>query len=140
MDAVRAVEVTTRPIGVDGLVPLVARDAAGAVVTFAGVVRDHDDGRSVTRLEYEAHPTAPEMLAQVAHDVSLAHPDVALAAAHRIGGLDIGDVALAVAVSSAHRSQAFAAAAALVDEIKDRLPIWKHQFFADGDEEWVACP
>jgi molybdopterin synthase catalytic subunit len=63
-----------------------------------------------------------------------------VAVSHRLGNLSIGDAALVVAVSAAHRHEAFAAAAALVDEVKDRLPVWKHQLFADGSDEWVACP
>ena len=140
MDAVRRAEVTTRPIGVDGLVPLVAQDSTGAVVTFAGVVRDHDRGRSVTGLEYEGHPSAAGVMVQVLHDVAAANTDVTVAAAHRIGRLDIGDVALAVAVSSAHRAQASPPPPRWWMRSRTGLPIWKHQFFADGTDEWVACP
>ena len=114
--------------------------AAGATVTFAGVVRDHDGGRAVTGIEYVGHPTAPVLLQQVAADVAARHPVDALAVSHRLGPLAVGDVALAVAVSAAHRAEAFAAAAALVDEVKARLPVWKRQEFPDGSDEWVACP
>lgn len=116
----------------------VASDAAGAVVTFAGVVRDHDDGRDVTWLDYEAHPSAGKVIAQVAADVVALHPEVRIAVAHRVGRLTIGDVALACAVASAHRAEAFAACALLVDEVKRRVPIWKEQGFGDGSTEWVA--
>jgi molybdopterin synthase catalytic subunit len=118
----------------------VADKAAGAVVSFAGVVRDHDGGRSVTELEYVGHPTAPELIAEIAAEFA-ARPEVAsVAVSHRVGMLGIGDVALACAVSAAHRGQAFTACAELVDEVKARLPIWKRQVFTDGQEEWVACP
>ena len=118
----------------------VADKAAGAVVSFAGVVRDHDGGRGVTELEYVGHPTAQDVLAEIAAEFA-ARPDLhAVAVSHRIGMLGIGDVALACAVSAAHRGEAFAACAALVDEVKHRLPIWKRQVFSDGEEEWVACP
>ncbi|MGV8965847.1 MAG: molybdenum cofactor biosynthesis protein MoaE [Cellulomonas sp.] len=118
----------------------VARAAAGAVVTFSGVVRNHDGGRPVVRIEYVAHPSAVLILAGVVADVA-ARTDVdAIAVSHRIGELGIGDCALAVAVSAAHRAEAFAAAALLVDEIKQHLPVWKRQVFADGTDEWVACP
>jgi molybdopterin synthase catalytic subunit len=118
----------------------VAHPAAGAVVSFCGVVRDHDHGRTVRELEYEGHPSAADVLAEVAAEIS-AQPDVyAVAVSHRIGKLDIGDVALAAAVSTAHRAAAFATCARLVDEVKARLPIWKRQVFADGTEEWVNCP
>ncbi|MCF6744414.1 molybdenum cofactor biosynthesis protein MoaE [Blastococcus sp. KM273128] len=114
--------------------------AAGAVVSFAGVVRDHDGGRSVTELEYVGHPSAADVLAELAGEFA-ARPELhAVAVSHRIGLLGIGDVALACAVSASHRGQAFSACAELVDEVKKRLPIWKRQVFGDGEEEWVACP
>ena len=118
----------------------VAGPRAGAVVSFQGVVRDHDQGRGVTLLEYEGHPSAADVLREVAAEVA-ADPDVyAVAVSHRVGMLKIGDVALVAAVSTAHRAAAFAACARLVDEAKARLPIWKRQVFTDGTEEWVNCP
>ena len=118
----------------------VADPRAGAVVSFRGVVRDHDHGRGVTLLEYEGHPTAADVLREVATEIA-ADPEVyAVAISHRIGVLKIGDVALVAAVSTAHRAVAFAACARLVDEVKARLPIWKRQVFTDGTEEWVNCP
>lgn len=112
----------------------------GAQVVFCGVVRDHDDGRAVTALEYQGHPSAAAVLAEVATDFA-GRPDVlAVAVSHRVGNLAIGDVALVAAVSTAHRGEAFATCAALVDEVKRRLPIWKRQVFADGSDEWVNCP
>lgn len=118
----------------------VACPAAGAVVVFHGVVRDHDDGRSVRLLEYEGHPSAEAVLREVADEIA-ADPDVyAVAVSHRVGRLVIGDIAIVAAVSTAHRAQAFAACARLVDEAKARLPIWKRQLFDDGTEEWVNCP
>lgn len=118
----------------------VADPRAGAVVSFRGVVRDHDHGRGVTLLEYEGHPTAADVLREVATEIA-ADPEVyAVAISHRIGVLKIGDVALVAAVSTAHRAVAFAACARLVDEVKARLPIWKRQVFSDGTEEWVNCP
>jgi len=114
--------------------------SAGAVVTFAGVVRDHDEGRAVSRLEYTGHPGAEGVLAEVAADVAARHPGIRIAVSHRVGPLEIGDLALVAAVSTPHRSEAFQACAALVDEVKARLPIWKHQHFADGTDEWVGAP
>ncbi|MDA0251870.1 MAG: molybdenum cofactor biosynthesis protein MoaE [Actinomycetota bacterium] len=117
---------------------LVAHQAAGAVVGFAGVVRDHDDGREVIRLEYSAHPHAEQILFEVLAEVAAAASGVrAIAASHRIGSLRIGDTALAAAVSADHRAAAFDTCARLVDVVKERLPVWKHQFFADGGDEWV---
>lgn len=120
---------------------LVADEAAGAVVSFAGVVRNHDGGRSVAALHYEGHPTAKDVLRAVVAEVAARHPQMkAVAVSHRVGDLSIGDVALACAVSAAHRREAFAACADLVDTAKARLPIWKHQQFTDGTDEWVNSP
>lgn len=114
---------------------------AGAVVTFNGVVRDHDHGRSVTELEYVAHPTAAEVLRGTADDV-LARHDAVLTArvAHRTGLLAVGDHAFFVEIAAAHRGQAFAACSDLVEEVKRVLPVWKRQVFADSTEEWVNSP
>lgn len=138
--AVALADVTEEPLDVEAHAALVGSRAAGAVVTFSGVVRDHDHGAGVDRLVYVAHPTAGRVLAEVVADVTARHPVDAVAVSHRTGPLAVGEVALAVAVSAAHRGEAFTAAAALVDEVKDRLPVWKHQFLADGTDEWVACP
>jgi molybdopterin synthase catalytic subunit len=127
------------PITVAECTDAVGDATAGAVVSFAGVVRNHDDDRGVTWLRYSAHPTAADVLAEVTREVAAAHPGCRIAAAHRVGDLGIGDVALACAVASAHRAEAFAACAALVDEIKARVPIWKEQGFTDGSTEWVAA-
>jgi molybdopterin synthase catalytic subunit len=113
---------------------------AGAFVVFQGVVRDHDHGRPVTSLEYEAHPSAEDVLREVAKEIAADPAVYAVAVSHRVGRLEIGDVALVAAVSTAHRAAAFAACARLVDEVKSRLPVWKHQVFADGTDEWVNCP
>ena len=133
-------EVLDAPLDLAAHEKAVAERRAGAVVTFQGVVRDHDQGRGVTLLEYEGHPSAVAVLREVAGEVA-ADPDVyAVAVSHRIGTLAIGDVALVAAVCTAHRAAAFAACARLVDEVKARLPIWKRQVFVDGSEEWVNCP
>ena len=118
----------------------VADPRAGAVVAFQGVVRDHDDGRTVTLLEYEAHPSAAEVLDAVAAEIAADPAVYAVAVSHRVGRLEIGDVALVAAVSTAHRAAGFAICARLVDEVKSRLPVWKRQVFADGTEQWVNCP
>ncbi len=133
-------EITTEPVSADEHAQLVQGDGSGAVVTFAGVVRNHDHGRKVDRLDYESHPTADDVLTTVLNDVATRHPVHAIAASHRVGELKIGDVALACAVAAAHRGEAFAACADLVDTAKARLPIWKHQVFHDGTDEWVNSP
>ncbi|KQO62762.1 molybdenum cofactor biosynthesis protein MoaE [Curtobacterium sp. Leaf261] len=137
--AVALADVVDRPVTVAELEALVATSADGAVVTFAGVVRDHDGGKGVSALGYEAHPTAGDVIRSVAAAIVAEHPDVRIAVLHRVGDLVIGDVALACAVAAPHRGQAFAACAALVDLVKDEVPIWKHQRFADGSDEWVAA-
>ena len=118
---------------------LVLHRAAGAVVGFVGMVRDHDGGRSVTRLEYSAHPSAADVLAEVAAEIARASHGVrAIAVSHRVGVLEVGDAALVAAVAADHRGAAFETCAVLVDTVKARLPVWKHQLFADGSDEWVG--
>ena len=131
---------TTDPLDVAEHEAAVAHPAAGAVVSFAGVVRDHDGGRDVVTLHYEAHPSAAAVLAEVAAEIAKEPAVHAVAVSHRIGDLRVGDVALAAAVSTAHRAEAFALCARLVDEVKARLPVWKHQHFVDGTDEWVNAP
>ena len=139
MTAVLRSALTGEPISLTEHEQLVARHAAGAVVGFAGVVRDHDGGRQVVRLEYSAHPSAEQTLAEVLAEVGGQAVGVrAIAASHRVGVLQIGDAALVAAVSADHRGAAFETCARLVDAVKDRLPVWKHQFFADGSDEWVG--
>lgn len=131
-------ELTEEPIDLSAHEDLVAHESAGAVVGFAGVVRDHDGGRKVQRLEYSAHPTAAQVLEEVAAEIAAAgHGVRAIAVSHRIGPLAIGDAALVAAVAADHRGAAFETCARLVDAVKDRLPVWKHQFFGDGSDEWV---
>ena len=139
MTAIRCASVTEEAISVAEMERLVADRSAGAVVSFSGDVRDHDHDRPVDRLEYEGHPTAAQVMADVAADIASRHDVVAIAVMHRVGPLEVGDSALVAAVSAVHRAEAFAACAALVDETKHRLPVWKHQVFTDGTDEWVNC-
>jgi molybdenum cofactor synthesis domain-containing protein len=133
--------VTEDVLSVEEHARLVEDDAAGAVVTFAGVVRDHDGGKGVRDLTYEGHPSAGQVIADVVADLSARWSGVrAVAVSHRLGALTIGDVALACAVAAEHRGQAFSACSELVDEVKARLPVWKHQHFTDGTDEWVNSP
>lgn len=130
---------TDEPIQLAEHEELVSHRSAGAVVGFVGVVRDHDGGRQVLRLEYSAHPSAGEVIADVVSEIAAQASGVrAVAASHRIGTLQIGEAALVVAVAADHRQAGFASCAQLVDAIKARLPVWKHQFFADGTDEWVG--
>ncbi|MEO8282667.1 MAG: molybdenum cofactor biosynthesis protein MoaE [Pseudarthrobacter sp.] len=134
------------PISVDQAIAAVESDTAGAVVSFSGVVRNHDGGKAVERLSYSAHPTAHQVMADVVAALVAEHSEgesgmqpVRIWAAHRVGALEIGDPALVCAVSAAHRGQAFAVCSELVDRIKEQVPIWKEQFFSDGTVEWVGA-
>ncbi|CAN5388223.1 molybdenum cofactor biosynthesis protein MoaE [soil metagenome] len=129
--------VSDQPLDRAALEAFVSSRADGAVVTFEGVIRDHDHGSGVSALEYEAHPDAEAFLRTVCEEIALAS-GLRVAAAHRIGHLLVGDVALIAAVASPHRADAFAACARLVDLIKERTPIWKRQHLADGVSEWVG--
>ncbi|GAA1938471.1 MULTISPECIES: molybdenum cofactor biosynthesis protein MoaE [Brevibacterium] len=132
-------DIVETPISTDALEPDVLNDTCGAVVSFSGVIRDHDDGRGVHRLSYESHPLATTQIAEVAAEIASKHPVVRLSVVHRVGALEIGDVALAAVVASPHRHDSFAACSELIDEVKARVAIWKHQFFSDGDDEWVGA-
>ncbi|SHK35893.1 molybdopterin synthase subunit MoaE [Pseudonocardia thermophila] len=130
--------VVEEPLDVEEHARLVDHPAAGAVVTFSGVVRDHDGGKAVRGLNYSAHPTAAKVVAEIAAEIAASAEGVrAIAVSHRVGDLAIGDVALACAVAADHRAEAFATCSLLVEEVKKRLPVWKHQLFADGTDEWV---
>ena len=130
--------VTAEVLDVSAHDAAVSDAAAGATVTFSGVVRNHDDGRSVTELEYQVHPSAAAVVGEVAADVAGQDGVVAVAVTHRYGALGVGDVALVASVSAAHRGVAFRACSDLVDEVKRRLPVWKRQVFGDGSDEWVG--
>ena len=129
-------EVTEAPISVTELAGAVQDAAAGAVVTFEGVVRNHDADRAVTGIGYSCHPTAGRIVEQIARDVAQAGRVRALGVVHRVGDLAVGDAALAVAVSSDHRAEAFAVCSQIVEEVKERLPVWKRQTFTDGSTQW----
>ncbi|OBF04091.1 molybdenum cofactor biosynthesis protein MoaE [Mycobacterium sp. ACS4054] len=139
MTRVLRAAMTEQPISLAEHEELVGHQSAGAVVGFVGMIRDHDGGRRVVRLEYSAHPSATEVIAEVVAEVAEQSGGVrAIAASHRIGALHIGEAALVAAVAADHRQAAFTTCALLVDTIKARLPVWKHQFFDDGTEEWVG--
>ena len=131
--------VTGEPIHIQELSKLVANPHSGAVVTFCGDVRDHDGGKEVAALLYEIHPSAPEQIKLITQSVIGNYVIEKVAVAHRFGDIAIGETAFAVAVSAAHRQAAFDACSAIVDEVKAKLPIWKHQKFTDGTDEWVNC-
>ena len=125
MSVVRLLALRDTPLDVAEVLAAVQDPAAGGVVSFTGLVRDHDGGRGVTELEYEAHPGAQEAMAAVAERIAGELPVHALAAVHRTGLLAVGDVAVVVAASASHRDQAFEAARRLIDDLKATVPIWK---------------
>lgn len=139
-DKVKICSVVDLPLDVAAHEAAVRDRAAGADVTFCGVVREHDHGRTVRSLEYSSYPSAELVLREVAAEIAAEESVIAIAVSHRIGNLEIGDVALVASVTAAHRKQAFDSCARLVDEVKARLPIWKRQVFSDGSDEWVNCP
>jgi molybdopterin synthase catalytic subunit len=138
--AVRLIAIRDQPLDVAEVTTAVADASAGGLNVFVGAVRDHHGGHDVRRLEYSAHPSAEQRLAEVAAEVAAEFDVVAVAAVHRVGVLEVGDLAVVSAVSAAHRGSAFEASRALIDRLKQRVPIWKHQVFADGTEEWVDTP
>ncbi len=129
--------VTSEAIDATAIEDFVLSSQNGALVTFRGVVRDHDHGNAVSGLDYQAHPDAERFLRECCSAIATAH-GLRVAAAHRVGSLRIGDVALVAAVAAPHRAEAFAACAELVEDIKRNVPIWKRQHLADGATEWVG--
>lgn len=138
MDVIRLIAVRDTPLSVDEVRLAVADPAAGGTALFAGTVRDDDHGRPVTRLSYTAHPSAAAQMRRRAEKVVADFPVCALAAVHRVGDLAVGDLAVVVAVACPHRAEALGGCRVLIDEIKRSVPIWKHQYFGDGTEEWVG--
>ena len=140
MGEVRLLAIREGRLSVDEVAAAVADPRAGGVAVFVGAVRDQDGGRDVAALTYSAHPTAEREMARVAEGVAALPDVVAVAAVHAVGDLAVGDLAVVVAASCAHRGDAFAACRRLIDDLKERVPIWKHQVFADGEQEWVGTP
>ena len=130
-------KVTESVISAEGLARLVKSDSAGAIVTFSGDVRNHDNGKGVQSLVYEIHPSAQSVIERIAQEVSAKYEIIKLATAHRYGAIPIGESAFVVAVSAVHRAPALACCEELVNRVKAELPIWKYQTFVDGTTEWV---
>lgn len=137
---VRLVDLRETPLEVEEVLAALDDDAAGGLNLFVGRVRDHDSGKGVVGLDYSAHPTALARLREVCDQVAADHDVQGVAALHRTGSLAIGDVAVVVATVASHRGQAFAATRDLIDTLKSEVPIWKHQRFTDGQDEWVGTP
>ena len=133
-------EVREEDLSVDEVLAAVRHPECGGIALFVGVVRDHDHGEQVNALDYSAHPSALATLREVCEQVGARHSVVRIAAVHRTGHLEVGDLAVVVAVAAAHRGEAFTACRDLIDTLKSTVPIWKHQQFADGSDEWVGLP
>ena len=130
--------ITTEPLALGPLVDEVSHPGAGGVATFLGVVRDTNEGRAVTLLEYEAYGTMAEAeLDRIVAEIEREMPGVKVAARHRVGALRVGEAAVACAASAPHRGEAFAACRALIDRLKSRLPIWKREHGPEGPY-WVG--
>ncbi len=128
---------TERPLDLAALIAGVQSPARGGVACFVGTVRDHHGGRAVQRLEYEAYaPMAEAECGRIVDETERRWP-VAVALRHRVGRLEIGEAAVAVAVAGSHREESFAACRHVIEEVKRRVPIWKREFYADGTVEWV---
>ena len=139
MSQIRLVAVRDTALSVDEVRNAIADPAAGGEVLFIGTVRDNDAEKGVTGLGYSAHPSAEAELRKVAGDIVAKFPGViGVAAVHRTGDLAVGDLAVVVGVSCAHRGEAFHACHELIDELKATIPVWKHQRFTDGTDEWVG--
>ncbi len=133
-------DVRDEPLSVDEVLTMVRHPRCGGIALFVGVVRDHDHGASVAALDYSAHPSVAETLTRVCREVAARHAVARVGAVHRVGHLEIGDIAVVAAVSAPHRGEAFEACRDLIDTLKSTVPIWKHQQFADGSDEWVGLP
>ena len=134
-----SVILTDREIFLSEAISQVESHDSGAIATFSGNVRSLDGGKEVSSLSYEIHPQTEASLREVVNEVASRHHVAKVAVAHRYGEILIGETAFIVAVASEHRGEAFATCIEIVDEVKTRIPIWKHQVFADGTDEWVNC-
>jgi len=132
------IRISPDPLDPAALVSRVRSDADGAVILFVGTVRDHNEGRSVEHLEYEAYAEMAEReLAEIADEAVERWKVGDVAVEHRTGLLRIGEASVAIAVASAHRDAAYSASRYIIEELKKRVPIWKREGYTDGRSEWV---
>ena len=136
-EATLDITITDAPIDIDAVRARAGRDC-GAVAEFSGVVRNHNDGQRVDGLHYQCYREMAEAEARrIAHEVTREFGVSAVCIVHRVGDLDVGDLAVYVAVTAGHRREAFAAIQAVVDRVKERVPIWKKERYADGERRWL---
>lgn len=138
-ERVRLADLREDALSVDEVLDAVREPGAGGIGLFVGTVRRRDHGHDVDALDYTAHPTARDALHRVAQEV-LRDDVTAVAVTHRVGHLEVGDVAVVIAVSAPHRGPALEVCRELIDTLKQSVPIWKHQRFEDGSDEWVGLP
>jgi molybdopterin synthase catalytic subunit len=135
---IRQVGITESPLDVGRAVALVSGPAVGGIALFVGTVRNRDQGADVVSLDYTQHPSALDALRRCAEETADQHDVLAIAVEHRIGHLEVGDMAVVVAIGAVHRGEALAACAHLINTLKAEVPIWKEQHFASGESEWVG--
>jgi len=133
-------DIRESPLSVDDVLDAVRHPRAGGIATFIGVVRERDHGRGVEALDYTSHPNAPQVIRELAERVATGADVIRVGVAHRVGHLEVGDIAVVVAVSAVHRADALDVCRELIDAVKATVPIWKHQIFEDGSDEWVGTP
>lgn len=134
----RHVELTDKPLSLDRCIAAVRGTGMGGIVTFTGMVRLHSRGTTIDHLEYEAYaPMAIKVMTQLCEQIEAEIPGTRIAVEHRVGYLEIGDVAVVIAAAAPHRAEAFTACRAMIDRLKDRVPIWKKEISVDG-AEWVG--
>jgi molybdopterin synthase catalytic subunit len=130
--------VTSEPIDAAEVLARVGADEDGAVLLFLGVVRNHAEGRAVAGMRYDAYEAmAGSVLGQIAREASERHGTDRIAVVHRVGDLLLGETSVAIAVSTPHRAEAYAANREIIEEIKKRLPVWKKEHYVDGASAWV---
>ena len=133
-----AMFITNKPIRLEDFFAQKTDPSCGAVASFVGVVRNHHQGRSVAKIYYDCYPTmANQQIQQIIHQAKKKYPVNEIRALHRVGWLGVGEVAVAIAVSAAHREEAFSACRTVIEEIKAKVPIWKKEVYVDGSDEWV---
>ncbi|HEX6757195.1 MAG TPA: molybdenum cofactor biosynthesis protein MoaE [Propionibacteriaceae bacterium] len=137
---IRQVGISESPLNVDQALHIVSGPAVGGIALFVGTVRNSDHGAGVVSLDYTQHPSALEVLTRCAEETADQHDVLSIAVEHRVGHLEVGDIAVVVAVGAVHRSEALAACAHLINTLKADVPIWKEQHFASGASEWVGLP
>jgi molybdopterin synthase catalytic subunit len=137
---IRRVGITESPLDVAEALRLVSGPDVGGIALFVGTVRNRDHDAAVVSLDYTQHPSAVDVLTRCAEQTADQHEVLAIAVEHRVGHLEVGDIAVVVAIGAVHRGEALAACAHLINTVKAEVPIWKEQHFASGGSEWVGLP